>query len=60
MGLIKTWLAFHLRGEGSQPAHIIHAAITREVHETLRPGADSKNLQVVLDLPADLPLVIAA
>src|SRR5215210_5456348 len=29
MGLIKAWLAFYLKGEGSEPEHIIHAAITR-------------------------------
>jgi ABC-2 type transport system ATP-binding protein len=37
MGLIKTWLAFYLKGEGSGPAHIIHAAITRPRSEAFDP-----------------------
>ena len=29
LGLLTEWLAFHLKGEGVQPAHVIRAAITR-------------------------------
>ena len=29
IGLIRTWLRYHLKGEGSAPAYVIHAAITR-------------------------------
>jgi pimeloyl-ACP methyl ester carboxylesterase len=29
LGLIRGWLAWYLKGEGAQPAHVVHAAITR-------------------------------
>jgi hypothetical protein len=29
LGLIREWLAFYLRGAGTEPAHVVRAAITR-------------------------------
>lgn len=29
LGLIREWLAYYLKGEGTQPAHVVRAAITR-------------------------------
>jgi ABC-2 type transport system ATP-binding protein len=29
LGLIRQWLAFYLKGQGSEPAHVVYAAITR-------------------------------
>jgi ABC-2 type transport system ATP-binding protein len=33
LGLIRAWLAFYLKGVGGEPAHAIHAAITRPAGE---------------------------
>jgi ABC-2 type transport system ATP-binding protein len=38
MGLIRTWLAYYLKGVGSEPLHVIHAAITRPAGEPFDPA----------------------
>jgi hypothetical protein len=38
MGLIKQWLAFHLKGEGTAPPNVIYAALTRPRAEAFDPG----------------------
>jgi pimeloyl-ACP methyl ester carboxylesterase len=37
-GLIRDWLAYYLKGEGAEPAHVIHAAITRPREESFDPA----------------------
>ena len=37
LGLIEEWLAYYLRGEGSEPAHVIRAAITRPRDDPFTP-----------------------
>ena len=36
--LIKQWLAFYLKGQGTEPRHAIHAAITRPRGEAFDPA----------------------
>ena len=38
MGLITEWLAFYLKGEGSEPQHVVRAAITRPRDEPFDPA----------------------
>ena len=37
LGLIREWLAFYLRGVGSEPAHAVRAAITRPRDQPFSP-----------------------
>ena len=36
--LIRQWLAFYLKGEGLEPAHVVYAAITRPSSEAFNPS----------------------
>src|SRR5687768_5961609 len=38
IGLARTWLAYYLKGEGTEPAHVIHAAITRPREQPFSPA----------------------
>jgi ABC-2 type transport system ATP-binding protein len=38
LGLIGEWLAFYLKGEGAEPAHVIRAAVTRPAAEPFDPA----------------------
>ena len=38
LDLIESWLAYYLKGEGAEPAHVIHAAITRPRDEPFNPA----------------------
>jgi hypothetical protein len=38
LGLIREWLAFYLKGEGAEPAHVVRAAITRPRAEPFDPA----------------------
>ena len=38
LGLLTEWLAYYLKGEGAQPAHVIRAAITRPRDEPFDPA----------------------
>lgn len=38
LGLIREWLAWYLRGTGFEPAHVIHAAITRPRDQAFNPA----------------------
>jgi predicted acyl esterase len=37
LGLIRTWLAYHLRGEGTAPPNVVYAALTRPRDEPFDP-----------------------
>ncbi|MFN2565609.1 MAG: alpha/beta fold hydrolase [Gemmatimonadaceae bacterium] len=45
LGLIRAWLAYYLKGAGTEPAHVIHAAITR-------PAAEPFNSANVITVPS--------
>lgn len=38
LGLVRNWLAYHLKGEGPIPAYAIHAAITRPREQPFDPA----------------------
>lgn len=38
LGLIKGWLAYHLKGEGAAPPHVVYAALTRPRSEPFNDG----------------------
>jgi ABC-2 type transport system ATP-binding protein len=38
LGLIKTWLAYHMKGEGTAPANDVRVALTRPRDEPFNPG----------------------
>ena len=37
-GLIRQWFAYYLKGQGSEPAHVVYAAITRPNSEAFDPA----------------------
>ena len=38
LGLIRGWLAYHLKGEGTAPPNVVHAALTRPRDEPFDPA----------------------
>jgi hypothetical protein len=38
LALIRSWLAYYLKGEGTAPAHVIYAAVTRHAGESFDEG----------------------
>jgi ABC-2 type transport system ATP-binding protein len=38
LGLVRSWLAYYLKGEGPVPANVVHAAITRHFGEPFDAG----------------------
>ena len=38
LGLIRPWLAYYLRGEGTAPPNVVHAALTRPRDEPFNPA----------------------
>jgi predicted acyl esterase len=37
--LIRQWFAYYLKGEGTEPAHIVYAAITKPANEAFDPSS---------------------
>ena len=38
LSLIRSWLAFYMKGEGTVPPHVVHAALTRPRDEAFDPA----------------------